>query len=304
MHSFSLSTGFIFCVAMIGCGGNGGGTTTAAGSGGGTGNLATGGSAATGGVTGRGGDSATGGGTGGNGNGGSQADAGGKDVAAISTKADASMTKADQAISIGDGGVTVGPCPSFTPCGGDIVGTWHMRYQCLPSPSSLPVCVIDLPGRDLSNLEATFTFTSSGTVTYSQSGTSKQTIRYSAGCLGGDAGVDLTCSRFQQLALQSWQAQSDAGAMPFNMDKFECSADSTQACVCNETFSYPSQLAQTGSYTTAGNQVTIGSLTVAPMPDAGAVDAAPDQPMDYCVSADTLTLKPDSASDALMVFLR
>jgi hypothetical protein len=142
----------------------------------------------------------------------------------------------------------------------------------------------------------TITFTASGHVDISISGTLREILRYSAGCFGGDASPEQKCADLQQNSERSWQGAADAGTVPFSVALFDCSLDSAQACACSETMSYLNTTEKTGKYTTAGNQVTIGALSLSPLPDAGPSDAGSDDPADYCVSENTLTLAPTNSS--------
>jgi len=89
---------------------------------------------------------------------------------------------------------------------------------------------------------------------------------------------------------------------PMSMTKFDCSTDSTQACVCNETLTV-SQTTETGSYTTSGNQVTVSDSSGSPLPDGGLGDAGAGDPADYCVSGNTLTLRPADSSGNFLITL-
>jgi hypothetical protein len=275
MKILRLSILFGAWVAFAGCGGGSGSSKGTGGSGGGA-------------ATGIGGSGGNGGSTAVGGSGGSdRSDGGSKNADTAPTSADAWVADVAQSGLKGDLASEVGSCPAFTPCGGDLVGTWYPKSVCAPTSSeSLPGCVIAAPVTDKSGTKASYTFGSDSTVTVSLSGTFDEIIRYSASCLGGDAGAAQTCAAFQQRILQAAQASADAGQPGFTLEKFECSADSSQACSCDAVYAYV-PYTKTGTYTTTGNQITFKGLDGS---DSGLADAGASQPMDYCVSGNTLTL--------------
>jgi len=294
-------------VATVGCGGSNGTNTVGTGGRGGGGTAAgTGGTVAGSTAVGSGGTSQGVGGSGGTmaslggaiGSGGSQADAGPKD-AGSAIKLDARAATPDQTVSTGDAGATIGQCPSFTPCGGDLIGIWHLKSECLGTISSSGSCQVDILAMDISRYNVTFTFAAGGTVTLSSSGTFDETVRYSSGCLTGSyLSPEQTCSGMQDSTVQSFEGGADAGTLPLDLQKFECSLDSAGACICQETASI--QIIGTSTYTVAGNQVTMGKLESLSAADAGSRDAGTEDPSDYCVSGDTLTLKLSSAVVAVL----
>jgi hypothetical protein len=180
-------------------------------------------------------------------------------------------------------GTDGGTC-SFTPCGGDIVGTWRLSSICALGPAS------DCPPSggvtvDRSKSEATFTFASDGTVVYAYSGTLTETLLYPDTCLAGiDAGTARACSDFQS-EVQSSIQRDDGGAPLAGLTSFTCSVNASSICMCDEVFTSAPQT-ENGTYTTSGDQVTI-TLAAA---DGGAVDGGTNPPSEYCVSGNTLTL--------------
>jgi hypothetical protein len=286
MKSFPLSILFGTSIALAGCGGGG---TAKAGSGGSAMSAGAGGNASTGGIS------------GGGGNGSGKTDAGSTDTVGNSTEGDASAANADGAPR-GDLAPVGDSCPAFTPCGGDLVGTWRVKSECLSTMPTSGNCFVGVSAIDLSAFQESFTFRANGTVTVSMTGTMAETVRYAASCFLGDASAALSCSALQQQAQSSWPGQADAGIVPFNLERFECSVDSTGACACDERLGF-NQHAQGGTYTTSGNQVTISDLRDGGLPDAGT-----SEPADYCVSGNTLMLKPmsttDSTSDILVILTK
>jgi len=285
MKYFSLVLLLGAWIALAGCGGDSG--TAKAGSGGSTMSGGAAGSSSTGGI---------GGGNGGNGG---KTDAGSTDTAG--TKSDASAANAD-GTPRGDLAPVGDSCPAFTPCGGDLVGTWRLQSECLSTMPTSGNCVVGFSAIDLSAFQESFTFRANGTLTVSMTGTMAETLRYAAGCFLTDASATDSCSALQQQAQSSWPGQADAGLVPFNLAKFECSVDSTGVCVCDEKLDF-NQHAESGTYSISGNQVTISDLSASPLPDGGLPDAGTNEPADYCVSGNTLMLKPGK-SDSLMTLTK
>lgn|GEM_PF-3572104 len=253
----SLSVCAIACVALIGCGA-------------GSGNKAgSGGSVGQGGTT-PGSDASTPG-SGGN--------VGIADAAA------------DQPSAKWDGPVATNSCPGFTPCGGDLLGTWNLATECF-SPSSMPSsCTSSVAGADISGYWLRFIFNTDGTVSFTSGGTTDVTLRYSAGCLLSSSTPAQACANLQQSITQQMGSPTDSGSPSVTLDKIECSMHE-DACLCEEVISR-SELTLTLGYSTSGTQ-----LFLYPPGDAGAPDAIP-----YCVSGNTLTL-PMSSGDGYMTFRR
>jgi hypothetical protein len=181
----------------------------------------------------------------------------------------------------GDAAVTGGSC-SFTACGGNIVGTWHVASECGSfSPSSCPPSPGIVIEQEMS--QATYTFGSNGSFTFVISGAFSETFRYPLACTGAlaDAGSAQSCAEFQS-AVQASIAKGDAGSYG---ETFTCAMDVNQICVCTEAWTYPAPQTQTGTYLASGDQVTLTTSV-----DGGAGDAGAPASVAYCVSGNTLTL--------------
>lgn len=191
-----------------------------------------------------------------------------------------------------------GSCPSsFTPCGGNVVGTWHLKSECMAmSSSSSSACAGEsfsfAPG---STYGITYTFGANGTLSASVSGNMTATLRYPAACLHSDAGAAQACSDLNKILQSSSQQVGDAGTNNIKSLSISCSADSSGTCVCNENIGY-SPYSITGSYTTSGTKITITALSVSGMPDGGVGDAGTSSAEDYCVSGSTLMIHSTSSS--------
>jgi hypothetical protein len=176
-----------------------------------------------------------------------------------------------------DAAVNGGSC-SFTACGGNIVGTWHVTTACGSiSPSSCPPPQSIVVEHETS--QATYTFAADGTFTNLISGAFSETYRYPFSCL--DGGTDQVCADYQDM-VQTSIARADGG---LSGATYTCSADVNQTCLCTETFTYPSPQTQTTSYVVNGDQVILG-----PSVDGGVADAGAYASVEYCVSGNTLTL--------------
>ena len=246
----------------------------------------------------------TGGSTSVGGSGGTQADAGSKGTGGATINGDAMSAPTGSDASKGGASVTIGTCPTFTPCGGDLVGTWHLVSECLSTAGATGPCASTRTTMDLSSYDLSFTFAANGTASFSISGVQRENTRYSAACLGlvadADAGVAKNCADLQQEALQSYKALADAGSFPVNLDKYACSVDASETCVCDMAFGYPN-LTMTGTYTIEGNQlvaIDLGVTTDFREPSGTA------ERLDYCISGNTMTLRLGSAGDSTMTLVR
>lgn len=190
----------------------------------------------------------------------------------------------------GDAGVNTG-CPSFTACGGDIVGTWHYTSGCGSFSSS--TCASEhFMTMVAAGSQATYTFGSGGAFTDTFSGTVNEMLSFALSCLAGvtDAGIPQACADLQKLYRDA-MAQPDAGSAILQIASATCSAGGNQTCDCTLVFNYLSQQTQSGSYTVSGNQVTVTITN--PAPDGGVADSTP---VEYCVSGNTLTLRSFDSS--------
>lgn len=205
------------------------------------------------------------------------------------------------ALGCGGGSATPyvgGSCPTtFTPCGGNLVGTWRIKADCIStsssSSSSCPGMSTSLaPG---SSYSASITFGANGTLTETVSGNMTETISYPPACLGSDAGATQACADYSK-RMQSALAQvGDAGSTPIQSITFSCSANSSGTCVCNEGLTYKTY-SFTGSYAVSGTKIMITALSGPGMPDGGVGDAGTNAPTDYCVSGKTLMIMGTSSS--------
>jgi len=201
----------------------------------------------------------------------------------------------------GDAGVNTS-CPSFTACGGNIVGTWRYVSGC-GSQSSATCPSVHVMTMTTAGSQATYTFGSGGVFSYTFSGSANEMLSYALGCLSSitDAGIPQACADLQSLYREAID-QPDAGSAVGEVTSATCSAGGNQTCDCALVFTYLSQQTMTGTYTVSGNQLTV--VITSTGADGGAAD---DRPAEYCVSGNTLTLHfPDSSGsgDFITTFTR
>lgn len=154
------------------------------------------------------------------------------------------------------------PCASVDPpCGGDVVGTWVLIDTCPDASCS---------GFEISeraNNESTFTFHADGTVDITNTISGHFTYKEPLACLTDPA---KTCADL---------SSSDSRL------SVTCTGDAV--CDCSGTYT-PSSVMATLAYTTAGNDLTLGS---------GANASA----RGYCVKGDRLTMYGHDAAQSLVV---
>lgn len=175
---------------------------------------------------------------------------------------------AGQSAGTGGSGAT---CPSVSPCGGNIVGTWKVTQSCVTASEDL-----NSAGAGCTGATAVLEITYGGSLTYK----SDLTFDYSAVTAteivhehfpSGCSPFGLTC---QQLA----QTATDGGPP-------RCSIDALGGCNCDSvmmlTSSYP-----TGTYAVSGSMLTTTSTTSMPSTSS------------FCVQGSVLYLIPGQAADA------
>ena len=188
-----------------------------------------------------------------------------------SLKLFALVVGASALLSCGDDG-DGGSCGAFTPCGGNVVGTWSIQNMC--STGSVSSLIEDCPGATTS-IEG---LKGSGTVTYNAdmtmvsnttlTGTMKMNVPMS--CIMGG-----TCAQLDAV-LKSLATEPDS---PFS--SASCTGSST--CACSFQLKGTAEM-ETGTYSISGNKIT---------------DSDGDA-QDYCVSGDTLQLKSTMSMGGMM----
>jgi hypothetical protein len=166
-------------------------------------------------------------------------------------------------VAFGASGCGSGPSCSgtFTPCGGNLVGTWAYQITCGTAALATTQC----PGASMTSPQPSGTFTFNADGTYSLHLTTEEsgTETVPASCLAGVT----SCN----------QLDSTISTSGIDIAVTACSGDASQGCTC--TVSESGTLTETGTYTTAGN----GFTTTASGGAAGA-------PTEYCVMGATLLI--------------
>jgi hypothetical protein len=166
--------------------------------------------------------------------------------------------------------------PTFTPCGGSLVGTWTYESACGASAVAMMQC----PGASVDvapNVSGTYTFNADGTystnLTIEESGT--ETVP--ASCLGGVT----ACAQLD--------ATLNTGGLTIALTS--CSGTASQSCTC--TVSVSGTLTQTGKYATAGNDFSV-------TPSGGAAG----MPTGYCVAGSTLEIGAGSSTASYAILTK
>jgi hypothetical protein len=234
------------------------------------------------------------GGTAGSGSGGALANATGGSSA---TSGNAGGSGSDASVSgIADASAVDGTCPKVAnaPCGGDVIGTWTLKFdECVfpsGSPSYCPGLTFSID--PASNYGATYTFNANTAFSASIGGKVASTTRYPPSCLNGDAGAAEACAQLSTLLQTTAPKLGDAGTDNISSASYSCSSDPGGTCVCDSRITYISRTVA-GNYTTSGTKLTITALGGN---DAGVLEQGADGPTDYCVSGNTLTLWPTDPS--------
>jgi hypothetical protein len=177
------------------------------------------------------------------------------------------------------GGHTSGAsCPaSFTPCGGDITGTWTYQTACNVTAEVSKQC----PGASSNvpvNANGSFTFNADGTCseTFTVDTTGTETVP--ASCLGGIT----DCTKLD--------TSLTSGGLTFQITG--CTGTASQGCTC--TVSESGMITAPGTYTTAGTNYSLKLST----------DSTARVPAGYCVNGSQLQLAADSTNTAFVLLTK
>jgi len=134
-------------------------------------------------------------------------------------------------------------CAQVEPCGGDVVGTWHLAAACINTAALTATIAAACPGASISKASVTVagTVTYNADLTYAASGVN-ETISITEivplSCTG-----EATCAAFAQMIM--------AGAT--NPLTVSCTGSST--CTCMVAGTNP-VMAESGTYSTAGTTLS------------------------------------------------
>lgn len=182
----------------------------------------------------------------------------------------------------------MGGCASFTPCGGNPVGTWQIQSSCAVGLDSALSTALGPACADAMHLlaadhQGTLTLSADGI--YSEQSTTDMEMEssFSLACVNAMAGSTLTAEQMPAFCSQ-YQTEMRASAQ---VTEANC-AMSGEECVCNTVSHY--QFAGSGTYTVSGATLTN---------DQGSS-------MSYCVQNGVLTTREtsDTLGDMFRTFQR
>jgi hypothetical protein len=164
-------------------------------------------------------------------------------------------------LALGGCGSSAPACPaSFTPCGGDITGTWTLRTGCGQSALVMSSC----PGATSqfsSDVSGTATFNPNGTYLLSLTSDVSGMETFPASCL---------------LGTQSCAMLAPSSTMPGSSGDVTCTGNVGQSCTC--TGEVKSTLTDTGTYGRFGSFVALNG------------SSGPTGSQGYCVKSNQLEL--------------
>ena len=166
-------------------------------------------------------------------------------------------------------------CPTVSPCGGNIVGTWKVTQTCITETADLSNECTGGAGTSASAnvalmFSGTVTYNADGTYTSALTGTDMGQEHYSSGC----APLGLTCAQIGQEVI-------DGGSV-------SCSTDTAGTCNCDSVVPLTSTNNTPGTYSTSGDTLT---TTPGSMPSGAS----------YCVQGSVLYIIP-GAGDGGVTF--
>ncbi len=137
-------------------------------------------------------------------------------------------------------------CTAFTPCGGNLVGTWHYAGTCGMANQGVPAC----PQATVNTSQTTtgtLVLDTNGAFTFSTTVNGGGTVTVPAACLTGV----VSCASLNSTSASESQT---------------CTGDPASSCTCNITVTNQTTTAS-GTYSTMGTTVTTnvaGAITVLP----------------------------------------
>jgi non-reducing end alpha-L-arabinofuranosidase len=183
------------------------------------------------------------------------------------------------------GGAPGGSCSDVSPCGGSLVGTWNVTTSCLTVTGNLDLSLVGAgcPSAPVTgSLQVIGTWTANGDGTYSDNTITSGQEQFTLGP---------SC-----LVISSTQTDCPGAASiikTLGYSSLTCTSVTGGGCACSATVNQNGALGMvsvaptnSGNYTPSGSQVTISG-------DVG------DTQYDYCVSANTLKMTPQSTSPTM-----
>ena len=166
-------------------------------------------------------------------------------------------------------------CSAFTPCGGNVVGTWEVTDACLSGNLEFPGCPAATTSFEGLGATGTVTFNAdmTGTSNITTRGSVKMTLP--ASCLMGASCAQLDTA-----------IKSDPELTGPDSDFSSASCSGSGACTCTLTLK-PSAMMSGGSWSTSGNRLIQG----------GDVN-------EYCATESELKIQTEAASSGMMEDVR
>ena len=127
-----------------------------------------------------------------------------------------------------------------------------------------------------SEIDGTLDFQAGGAAAINAELTFSISLNLPAACLGGPAGMNITCAQFQETA------NRDPSGGPTN---WTCQATEDGGCAC-EAGRMQGAINHMGTWAVDGNVVTLSGLDGGPM-----VDNGPNGPHSFCIDGDQAALR-------------
>ena len=167
------------------------------------------------------------------------------------------------------GGVTT--CDAFTPCGGDVVGSWEITSTCIDESAAVTVGDCENTAVDYRSYEVDggYVFDSSGNVTLTFDSEFSYVWEIPRMCL-----FDYTCAEIEALLTSLTGTNTGSGTIEFDAS---C-PDAPTVCRCDVSGFITGT--NSGTYTTAGSTMTV-------------VTAESTSVQEYCIVGDNLAVQSE-----------
>jgi hypothetical protein len=199
-------------------------------------------------------------------------------------------------------------CQAFSPCGGNVVGTWSLKSVCTKSTPTDAACTVQSTGSLTlgPGYKATYNFNADGTFAASVNGSVTQTYSYPGpSCSHSDASPSQYCGDLGHTIQMAYEAAVDAGTLTSGKSMgVTCTPSGSEVCKCEESLTYTPYTVG-GTYTTSGYSITVVVTSFSLFGDGGIASGSSNS-TPYCVSGNRLTLgpAPGSPDQAVVVFTK
>jgi len=161
-------------------------------------------------------------------------------------------------------------CPVFSPCGGNLVGSWTIKSMCTDFSKDTSLSCEGLTVSSSLQPSGTLTFASDGSYVSQGSVSGSMSTTYPASCM---TNLGVSCSSL------------NSANNPAKGFSISCGDSTTGDCVCNETL-VNKPTSEQGTYAVSGPALSL------------VVNGKAQDPSQYCVAGDTLTLQSLASSGA------